>query len=149
MKLTKVLCPVDFSSGSREALRFAADLVRDSGASLVLAHVSDPLPWSIRGDVPIGPSVIQSMLDSEQAELARWQGLAKELGAREVAVRFLTGAPWDQIVSFARNDRSIDLIVMGTHGRTGLTHVLLGSVAEKVVRHAPCAVLVVRPEPRS
>jgi nucleotide-binding universal stress UspA family protein len=150
MRFTKILCPVDFSSISREALRVAAELVRDSSASLVLAHVSESPPWSMRGDISAPPEVVQGMLDSEQAELARWHVLTKELGVREVAVRFLTGVPWDQIVAVARSDRSIDLVVMGTHGRTGLAHVLLGSVAEKVVRHAPCAVLVVRPqEPRS
>jgi nucleotide-binding universal stress UspA family protein len=150
MKFTKILCPVDFSPGSREALRVAVELVRDSSAALVLAHVSELLPWSMRGDFQLSPAISQGIVDSEQAELARWQVLAKELGAREVAVRFLTGVPWDQIVTVARNDRAIDLVVMGTHGRTGLAHVLLGSVAEKVVRHAPCTVLVVRPEePRS
>jgi universal stress protein A len=82
--------------------------------------------------------------DSEEVELAEWKAHAKELGANEVATRVLTGAPWDQIVAAARDDSAIDLIVMGTHGRTGLKHALLGSVAEKTVRHAPCPVLVVR-----
>lgn len=145
MGFTKILCPVDFSSGSREALRVAIEITRASPASLVLAYVSNPLQWSRSNIFQIAPNALQDALDAEQAELARWLLLAKDLGAREVAVRFLTGTPWDQIVQFARADRTIDLVVMGTHGRTGLAHVLLGSVAEKVVRHAPCAVLVVRP----
>ena len=57
---------------------------------------------------------------------------------------FATGTPWNETVAIAKRDPSIDLIVMGTHGRTGLKHALLGSVAEKVVRHAPCPVLVAR-----
>lgn len=146
MSFHKILCPIDFSPGAREAMRVAVELARDAGASLVLAHVWDRQPWLYNGpDYAIAPGVIQEAVDTAEAELARWKISARELGAKEVATRFLIGAPWDQIVSAARDDRAIDLIVMGTHGRTGLTHVLLGSVAEKVVRHAPCAVLVVRP----
>ena len=143
MVFTKILCPVDFSSGSREALRLAAELTRDSAAQLVLAHVWEPTRWST-GEVQIAPGVIQDMVDAEEAELARWKAEAQKLGAKEVAVQFLTGVAWDEIVALAKNDPRIDLVVMGTHGRTGLKHVLLGSVAEKVVRYAPCPVLVVR-----
>lgn len=148
MGFKKILCPVDFSDGAREALRVAAELARASSASLVVVHVADPLPWSMRDDFQLAPSMIQDLVDSEQAELARWQQLAKEFGAREVASRYLTGTPWDQIATLAKKDPTIDLVVMGTHGRTGLAHALLGSVAEKVVRHAPCPVLVVRPRER-
>jgi len=145
MGFRKILCPVDFSDGAREALRVAAELARASSGLLVVAHVADPLPWSTHDNFQLAPSVIQSLVDSEQAELGRWQQLAKAFGAPEVASRYLAGTPWDQITTLAQNDRAIDLVVMGTHGRTGLAHALLGSVAEKVVRHAPCSVLVVRP----
>jgi nucleotide-binding universal stress UspA family protein len=101
MGFTKIVCPVDFSAGSREALRIAAELARDWSAPLVVAHVWEPPKWS-SGEVMIA------------------------------------------ILSLLKDDPAIDLVVMGTHGRTGLKHVLLGSVAEKVVRHAPCPVLVVR-----
>jgi nucleotide-binding universal stress UspA family protein len=84
------------------------------------------------------------MVDGETAQLAKSKTEAQQLGVKEVATRLLTGVPWDEIVSAARSDSAVDLIVIGTHGRTGLAHVLLGSVAEKVVRHAPCPVLVVR-----
>jgi len=142
MGFTKILCPIDFSPGSHEALRVAAELARESSAALVLAHVWDPPQWSLAGE--LAPGIIQEMVEAEELQLSRWKATAKELGAREVALELLTGAPWDQIVTAAQHDRAIDLVVMGTHGRTGLRHVLLGSVAEKVVRHAPCAVLVVR-----
>lgn len=146
MTFHKILCPIDFSPGAREAMRVAAELARDSGAPLVLAHAWDRQPWLSNGpDYAVAPSVLQDVIDSAEAELASWKISSRKLGAKEVATRFLTGVPWDQIVSAARDDRTIDLVVMGTHGRTGLSHVLLGSVAEKVVRHAPCAVLVVRP----
>jgi nucleotide-binding universal stress UspA family protein len=62
------------------------------------------------------------MLDSEQAELATWKGLAIEFGAGQVEARFATGTPWDQIVKLVRADEAIDLVVMETHGRTGLAH---------------------------
>jgi len=143
MVFHRILCPIDFSSGSREALRVAAELARGSDAALVVVHVWQPTQWAA-AEVQLAPGVLQDLLDSEHAELARWRAQATELRGGEVDVKFLTGAPWDQIVGVARADRAIDLIVMGTHGRTGLRHVLLGSVAERVVRHAPCAVLVVR-----
>jgi universal stress protein A len=147
MLFRKILCPVDFSPCARQALQTAAQLAKESAAPLILAHVWQPTQWAA-AEVQLAPGVIQDMLDAEHAELARWRQLATELRGGEVEVRFLTGAPWDQIVAAAHADRAVDLIVMGTHGRTGLKHVLLGSVAEKVVRHAPCAVLVVRkPEP--
>jgi nucleotide-binding universal stress UspA family protein len=66
------------------------------------------------------------------------------MGVREVQARSETGAAWDRIVAIADADPAIGLIVMGTRGRTGLPRALLGSVAEKVVRHAPCSVLVAR-----
>ena len=139
----KILCPVDFSACSREAVRIAAELARDWSAPLVLAHVAEPPRWST-GEVMIAPEVIQDMVDAEQAELENWKTLAKQLGARAVGTRFLTGVAWDAVLALLKDDPAVDLVVMGTHGRTGLKHVLLGSVAEKVVRHAPCPVLVVR-----
>lgn len=143
MLFRKILCPVDFSAGSRQALETAAQLAKEAGAALVLVHAWQPTQWAA-AEVQLAAGVVQDMLDTEHAELARWRELASDLRGGPVEVQFLTGAPWDQIVAAARADRTIDLVVMGTHGRTGLKHVLLGSVAEKVVRHAPCAVLVVR-----
>lgn len=144
MGFHKIMCAIDFSPGSRDALAMAAELARDANAPLVLVHAWEPMRWAIAGEIPIAPQVMQGMVDTDQAQLARWESHAKELGARNVTTRFLTGAAWDQIALAAREDPEIDLIVMGTHGRTGLKHALLGSVAEKTVRHAPCPVLVVR-----
>jgi universal stress protein A len=143
MGFTRIACPVDFSAGSREALRIAAELARDWSAQLVVAHVWEPPTWST-GEIMVAPEVIQDMIDAEEAELENWQATAKQLGAREVGTRFLSGVAWDAILALLKDDPAIDLVVMGTHGRTGLKHVLLGSVAEKVVRLAPCPVLVVR-----
>lgn len=141
MAFQKILCPVDLSDGSREALRVAAERARELSASLLLVHICQSPQV---GEFQFTPAAMHVMLDAEQAELASWKVLATELGAREVETRFVTGTPWDQIVKIAQSDPAIELVVMGTHGRSGLAHALLGSVAEKVVRHAPCAVLVVR-----
>jgi nucleotide-binding universal stress UspA family protein len=143
MTFHRIMCPVDFSAGSKEALRVAADLAREHDATLVLVHVWSPAQLTM-GDGYLAPPVIQDMLDGETAQLAKSKAEAQQLGVKEVATRLITGVPWHEIVSAARTDGAIDLIVIGTHGRTGLAHVLLGSVAEKVVRHAPCPVLVVR-----
>lgn len=143
MAFTKLLCPVDFSASSRDALRIAAELARDWSAPLVVAHVWEPPKWST-GEVMVAPEVIQDMVDAVQAELESWRATAKQFGAREVGTRFLSGVAWDAVLALLKDDPAVDLVVMGTHGRTGLKHVLLGSVAEKVVRHAPCPVLVVR-----
>src|SRR5213078_3078283 len=113
---------------SREALRVAARLARDSSAPLVLVHVWEPPRWS-SGEIQLAPGVLQDMLDTEDAELQRWKANAQELGAREVGARMLTGVAWDQIVAVASRDPAIDLVVMGTHGRTGIKRVLVGSVA--------------------
>lgn len=142
MSFRKILCPTDFSDGAREALRLA---IRELGpdAHLVLVHVWQP-PYLYGPDSGIPGSMFIETRTIAEDELAKWQREAEQLGARGVSTVFATGAPWHEIVELARRDPEIDLIVMGTHGRTGLRHVLLGSVAEKVVRHAPCPVLAAR-----
>jgi nucleotide-binding universal stress UspA family protein len=144
MAFHKILCPVDFSPGSRAALALAAELARESNATLVIAHVLEPTRWTVAGAYSLAPEVIDDLVRSEEKLLAEWREQARQLGAKEVVSQALTGAAWDRIVQTTRDDAAIDLVVMGTHGRTGLGHVLLGSVAEKVVRHAACPVLVAR-----
>jgi nucleotide-binding universal stress UspA family protein len=95
-------------------------------------------------DAAIPGNVFVETKTLAENDLARWKGEAEQLGARRVSTVLATGAPWHEIVEIARRDPAIDLIVMGTHGYTGLKHVLMGSVAEKVVRHAPCPVLAAR-----
>jgi nucleotide-binding universal stress UspA family protein len=95
-------------------------------------------------EIPIVREVLPQIIGAEEQTLQAWVRDAQRLGARQVTSKFLCGAAWNEIVNFARRDPTIDLIVMGTHGRTGLHHMLIGSVAEKVVRHAPCRVLVTR-----
>lgn len=143
MTFKKILCAVDFSDPSREALRVAAGLARTSQATLVLVHVWQPPMWTTDAGLQLPSDAMLEARAEEEAELAAWRVEAKQLGAGEVSAKLIRGVAWDEIVGAARADRDIDLIVVGTHGRTGLRRALIGSVAERVVRHAPCNVMVV------
>jgi len=148
MPFKKILCPVDFSDNAREALRRAADLVKATGGSLTLFHVVHVPITSYADAGPMmpssGPELTNQLGKEAEGSLADWKKRAEEMGVKQVATQVVAGVPWSMIVDLLEADRSYDLVVMGTHGRTGLSRVLLGSVAERVVRHAPCAVLVVR-----
>ena len=140
MSFRKILCPTDFSEGSREALRLVVDKL-GTDVQLLLIHVWQP-PYVYGAEAGIPGNVIVETKTLAENALARWKGEAEQLGARRVSTVLATGSPWHEIVDLAQRDPEIDLIVMGTHGYTGLKHVLLGSVAEQVVRHAPCPVLI-------
>lgn len=122
----KLLCPVDLSEESRAALRVAADLSRRFGAELVLLHVGD-------GGTP------------DAAPLASWSREAVDAGAVRPTVAEARGDPKQAIAAYA-DANGFDLVVMGTHGRTGRAHALVGSVAENTVRSARTPVLVVHPD---
>jgi nucleotide-binding universal stress UspA family protein len=137
-----VLCAVDFSSESLAAMHEAAAIARASGERLVLLHVQHIPVAPI--EMPVMPqAVIAESKAAIEAALADWRVDALDAGAKEVETRLVPGIPWERIVATAR-ELAARLIVIGTHGRTGLKHVLLGSVAEKVARYAPCSVMVTR-----
>ena len=140
----KILVPVDFSPYSKRALEMACELARRFESSMLLFHAyvipTYPLP---EGYVLASPATVTELLDKTQKALADVKANALQLGAPRVEVAMSEGVAFAEIVRTAR-EQAIDLIVMGTHGRTGLKHALMGSVAEKVVRKAPCAVLTVR-----
>jgi universal stress protein A len=143
MRFKKVLVALDFSETSRAALSCAAQLAADSGAELVLVHVWHPGGHAFGGpEFPI--SFAEDYLREREQQIEAAKREAERTGARLVTTRVLTGTPWHEIVELLRKDQSFDLAVIGTHGRTGIKHVLLGSVAERVVRHAPVPVLVMR-----
>ncbi len=142
MNAKKILVPVDFSSGSEAALDLATSLAHDSGAKLLIAYVQ-VTPLAVGGGefiytVPEPPS------DKLQARLAKV--LPKDPNI-PVEHRLLHGDPSDCIVKLA-DDEQVDFIVMGTHGRRGLTRILMGSVAELVVRWAKCPVITVKSPPK-
>jgi len=145
MQWNKILCPVDFSQGSRDALELAASLAALSSGVLVLVNVWSPPVYFMSEPIGLPNTVLADMVNAAQAHLVEAAATARACGAPRVTHIFRTGAAWNEIVDAAREDPAVDLIVVGTHGRTGLSHALMGSVAEKVVRHAPCNVLVARP----
>lgn len=145
MAFKKILCPTDFSAGSKHALQVAVRLANESDAELVIAHAWHVPALAIGNDFLLPADTVQSMIADEERGLEQAAREARELGATRVSTLFLTGVPWVEIVDTVKNDRAFDLVVIGTHGRTGLPRVLLGSVAETVIRHSPCRVLATRP----
>jgi nucleotide-binding universal stress UspA family protein len=129
-----ILHPTDFSGPSRDAFDLACSLARDHGARVVVLHV---LPVLLYGD--LGPVLPPPTEELEQA----LRELRPADPGVEVEYRLTQGEPAREILAEAR-DCGCDLIVMGTHGRTGLGRLLMGSVAEQVVRKAPCPVLTVK-----
>jgi nucleotide-binding universal stress UspA family protein len=141
--LERILVPTDFSDYSRPAITYACELAKRFSAELQVLHVVPP-PL-IAG--PYIGAVSDAVLQPEVAAKRELEEL-EDPGFQQVArvervIRM--GTPFVEIVRYAK-ENDIDLIVMGTHGRTGVVHALIGSVAEKVVRKAPCPVLTVRPE---
>lgn len=141
----KILVPIDFSPHSDEALRVACEMAETFGASLTLVNVfSAPIYPMPEGAYVAMPAAYADVVAATNKRLEETCAVVKrDHQALAVDSRALEGVPFREIVAFARK-QGIDLIVMGTHGRTGLKHALLGSVAEKVVRKASCAVLTVR-----
>ncbi len=144
-RLTRILVPVDFSEPSRKALHYAKLFAEQFDASLTLLHVVEPLTYPPDfAVVPLLPPDIEEArtreLESQLREMARSVGGGVKI---ESVVR--SGRAWQEVVEVAKA-AATDLIIVSTHGYTGLKHALLGSVAEKIVRHAPCPVLVVRDE---
>lgn len=147
MSFKQILCPVDFSDCSRQAMRVAVDLARESGASLTLFHAWHVPALLVFGQAPLPPDITSDIVADAGRGLAKWKSEAEGLGAKRISTSLAGGIPWHEIVEVLKRNPEYDLVVMGTHGRTGLKHSLLGSVAEKVARHAPCPVLVVRQRP--
>ncbi|MGE0546229.1 MAG: universal stress protein [Kofleriaceae bacterium] len=144
MWFKKILVAVDFSPPAHDALQVAAAMAADSGAELHLLHAWSPGVYGVYGMEGVPATMINEVMEDIRNGLATWKRDAEQLGATIVTTAVRTGAPWHEIIETVRADPSFDLVIVGTHGRTGLKHVLLGSVAEKVVRHSPCPVLVVR-----
>jgi universal stress protein A len=146
MLIKRILIPIDFSEVSLQALDYAVELGKPFGAELVAVHVVEPIYYATPADV-YGPSANLGMLLEEQQRVAAEQlaELEEKLVKRGATIETVmeSGVPYQKIVALA-DERKVDLIIMATHGRTGLSHLLLGSVAERVVRSAACPVLTVR-----
>ncbi|HEY7139016.1 MAG TPA: universal stress protein [Methylomirabilota bacterium] len=143
----RILHATDFSSASRPALVKAIALAHQNRAPLQVVHAVAPLMLPAGGDFGYVPAETYEAIDQAtrrqaQKQLTALVGRARKAGVRATG-RLLDGAPQDQIPRAARRGRA-DLLVIGTHGRTGVSKILLGSVAERLVRVAPCPVLTVR-----
>ena len=139
--IRKILHPTDFSDYSRAAFEVACALARDYGAELQVLHVNQTTAIYAPDGIVVGAPV------EEPYELrARLAQLRPEDPRVKVDYKLLDGEPAEQILKASAN---ADLIVMGTHGATGLARLLMGSVAEDVLRKAPCPVLTVRAHPKS
>jgi nucleotide-binding universal stress UspA family protein len=138
-----IVVPTDFSEPADAALTYGIELARQLGATVSLVHVFEDPTVAVFSDqyVPFPPEVRGELLADVRRRLA--DEIARR-GYSEMTPVVLVGQTARAIVETAR-ERHADLIVMGTHGRHGMAHLLLGSVAERVVRTAPCPVLTVRP----
>jgi nucleotide-binding universal stress UspA family protein len=139
----KILCPIDFDANSPAALEFAGKIALETGAKIYLLHV---VPWTV-AEVPIDAS--QVLAELKQSATMRLGQLAKEKlngrVANEIVVTIATD-PGSEVARIAKEWKA-DVVIMATHGRRGLSHLVLGSVAERVVREAPCPVLSLRVQP--
>lgn len=142
-RITRILAATDFSRGSREALAYADTLRRQTGAALFIVHVvEDPTVTGVWPEmyVPDLPDIRRGLVGYAHKSLA---AETKRLRLAETTTEVAIG-PAAQTIAALAERLHCDLIVMGTHGRSGLAHVLLGSVAERVLRMAHCPVLAVR-----
>ena len=144
MQIKTILFPTDFSNGARAAMDHAISLARDYKAKLILLYVIQDISiaeWYIPSSLSVA-DLVEDMQKSADAEMAKWgvEVSAKVPDLEKVVAR---GVPFVEIIQTAKA-KNADLIVIDTHGRTGIDHMLFGSTAEKVVRKAPCPVLTVR-----
>jgi nucleotide-binding universal stress UspA family protein len=141
MHVKRILVPVDFSEQSKQAFEEAVAMARERAASLTLMHVHQITEVAMLEFVYVEPpEKVSEVVDAAERTLASW---AKEqkLAPGTYEIKVVTGAPVAEIL---RASERHDLVVMGTHGRSGLSHFLLGSVAERVIQGARCSVLVVK-----
>lgn len=143
IKLKKILCPIDFSACSTYALTYAIDISLKDHASLYLIHVIE----TYMGDIGDILKQIDLLLDDKQTDNLKMRliNLIPDEIRTNISIDTLVvkGTPFVEIIKAAK-DNQVDLIVMGTHGKTGLDYILIGSVAERVIQRSPCPVLSIR-----
>jgi universal stress protein A len=139
MTVRKVLCPIAFEENSLTALKLAKQIAASQGATLLLVHIAPvvmiPMEWALEP--------YKAAAEDAKERLEKIASQLRNEVKCEVIVR--VGDPAQGIIGVATGAEA-DLIVMATHGRTGISHLVLGSVTERVVREAPCPVLTIRPE---
>ena len=144
MKIEKILFPTDFMEGSKKAVPYAADLAKKYNAELHIIHVIHDVTKATGLYVPhvAIDELFKSMHEEAEKEIKR--AYLEELrGMENIHYEVLRGIPYEEIINYAKSIGA-DMIVMATYGRKGLDRLFFGSTAEKVVKHAECAVLTVR-----
>ncbi len=143
ISIKNVLCPIDYSVYSEKALKYAIEFAEKYNAKLYLMHVLDIRIYDINDPELYNVNVIDKETINKLRE--RLHKCISEDTRKNIEVETIVieGVPFAEIIKKAREFK-VDLIVLGTHGRTGLSHAIMGSVAEKVVRKAPCPVLTIR-----
>ena len=142
--IKRILFATDFSRWAQRAEDYACALACSWRASLTVLSVAE-FPPGLNPDYPVNQQYLADLLKHASSQLVDLKGRAERRGIA-VTTRVATGIPSEEVITAARAEDS-DLIVVGTRGKTGLAHVLLGSTAERVIRGAPCPVLTVRTEP--
>jgi universal stress protein A len=147
-RIKKILAPTDLSALSRSGLRYALELAQATGAQIIVYYVVCVDEFTRYEHLHVRPLLLDNLLVRYQARLDEFldKNFAAILPQVEIRKEVELGIPEDNIVAKA-SDEAVDLIVISTHGRTGLSHLFTGSVTENVVRRAPCPVLSIRPEP--
>ena len=140
MLIKTVLALTDGSQNSRNALRYAVEICRKFDASLRILSVIEDMPSYI--NLEVGAEFMANIQETIRSEVITCSGYCETSGIDCIG-EIRHGIPYEEIVAYAE-EIDADLIVMSTHGHTGLSHILLGSVAEKIVLHAPCPVLTTR-----
>ena len=147
ISIRRILAPTDFSDHTLPAVRYAVELANKFSAELILLHVVPDAVLALPDAVMPTPAPIADLTDLTEAGKTGLANLiaAEKLESRHPRCEVRIGTPATEIVAAAK-DLHADLVCLGTHGRGGLARVILGSVAEMVVRQAPCPVLTVRPK---
>jgi universal stress protein A len=140
--IKKILVPSDFSAASSNAFRYALRLAQKFGSNLLLIHVLEPALAPVYTALAEGSPLCEEDFAAAGRNLGEWADSAAASGTK-AKLTLRVGLPAHEIVETAK-DRDVDLIVIATHGHTGWKHFCIGSTAERVVRAAPCPVLVVR-----
>ena len=147
-RIRRIMCASDFSAASRPAFRKALELARSTRARLLIVHALSPVIPPLMGEgVYVSPATWNQIeagaRRAAERQLAKLLQAARKSGVRANGLVVEGAPPADRIVRTARA-RRVDLLVLGTHGRTGLSRLILGSIAGRVVATAPCPVLTVR-----
>jgi universal stress protein A len=142
MKIKRLLVPVDFSDSSEKLFAFAIDFTRMHAAEMMLMHVIEPMNYALPRWLPEPTALLEEQRKEAAAQISKFEQRARQKRVKcSSEVHF--GVVYEVIADFARQ-WDADMILIATHGRTGLAHMIIGSVAERVIHNATCPVLVIR-----